>query len=122
MAGLTLPQFVEMVCRTCDQSDLVSSYDVRVMDNAVAKIRVFLTAAAFIDVYYNPANDNCSFALVQNSQRIYGVDNAFVGWHIHPFESPDDHHLCGPVPFGEFLKAVEQKLRNNSPATMNPDG
>ncbi len=96
MAGLTLPQFVEMVCRICDQSNLVISYDVRVMDNAVAKTRVFLAVEAFIDAYYNPASDGCSYALVQSGRRVYGADNAFVGWHIHPFESPDDHHVCGP--------------------------
>ena len=119
MADLTLSQFIETVRLVCDQSNLVVSYDVRVLDNAVVKIRVFLTDAAFIGLYFNPANDNCSYALVRNSQRIYGADNAFVGWHVHPFESPDDHRLCEPVPFGEFLGRVERwmRQRDHSPTT-----
>ena len=107
MASLTLSQFVDVLRDACDQSDLVTSYDIRVLDNAVLKTRVFLTVEAFIDVYYNPTNGNCSFTLVQDSKRIYGADNAFIGWHIHPFEDPDKHRLCGEINFAEFLKTIE---------------
>lgn len=110
MADLTLPQFIETLRRACDRSELVVSYAIRVLDNAVLKIRVFLTIEAFIDVYYNPANTNCSYTLVQDGQRIYGADNAFVGWHIHPFEDPDEHRLCEEMVFHEFLKTVEQRV------------
>lgn len=108
MAGLTLSQFIERLRRICDQSALVVSYDVRVLDNAVTKTRVFLTIDASIDVYYNPVNSTCSYTLIQDNQRIFGADNAFVGWHIHPFENPDEHRLCEEVRFEEFLNAIEQ--------------
>ena len=110
MADLTLHQFIETLRGECDRSDLVVSYDIRVLDNAVLKIRIFLTIAAFIDVNYNPTNGNCSYTLVQDEQRIYGADNAFVGWHIHPFEDPDEHRLCKEVFFHDFLKTVEQRV------------
>lgn len=116
MADLTLAGFIETVRSACDQSDLVVSYDVRILDNAILKIRVFLTIEAFIDVYFNPVNRNCSYALVHGNRRIYGADNAFVGWHLHPFESPDEHRLCEQVPFGEFLTAVEQWIRQRQSA------
>lgn len=109
MAALTLSQFVDDVRRICDQSELVVTYDIRLLDNAVAKIRVYLVGEAFIDVYYNPANGTCSYTLVQDDRRIFGADNAFVGWHIHPFENPDEHRLCPEVRFGEFLGAVEDR-------------
>jgi hypothetical protein len=58
-------------------------------------------------VYYNPANGAISYTLVQAGQRIYGADNAFIGWHIHPFENPLEHRSCKELPFHEFLEAVE---------------
>ena len=111
MADLTLAQFIEAARQACDQSDLVVSYDVRVLDNVIVKIRVFLSMDAFVDVYFNPANGNCSYTLVQGNRRIYGADNAFVGWHLHPFESPKDHRLCAEISFGEFLRTVEHWAR-----------
>ena len=109
MADLTLAQFVDGVRQSCDQSDLVITYDVRLLDNAVAKIRVHLVGDAFIDVYFNPSNGTCSYTLVQDNRRIFGADNAFIGWHTHPFENPDEHHLCEEVSFEEFLSAVEAR-------------
>ena len=108
MANLTLAQFTDSLREICDRSDLVISYDIRILDNAVLKTRIFLNIEAFIDVYYNPANGNCSYTLVQNNQRIYGADNAFIGWHIHPFEDPSEHRLCDEIFFSEFIKNVEE--------------
>jgi len=45
--------------------------------------------------------------LVEGDRRIYGVDNAKVGWHRHPLDDPDQHVPCAPVRFEEFLADVE---------------
>ena len=105
---MTLSHFIETLRGACDRSNLVISYDIRVLDNAVLKTRITLAIDAFIDVYYNPVNGTCSYTLIEGGPRIYGADNAFIGWHIHPFENPDEHRLCEEVPFDEFLKTVEQ--------------
>lgn len=105
---MTLSHFIERLRGTCDRSNLVVSYDIRVLDNAVLKARITLTIDPFIDVYYNPANGTCSYTLIQGGQRIFGADNAFIGWHIHPFENQDEHRLREAVTFHEFLKTVEQ--------------
>jgi len=86
----------------------VTGYDVRIQDNATVKIRIFLSAPAFIDTYFNPANGNCTFALIQEGQRIYGADNAFVGWHVHPFDDPEHHLPSNEVTFAEFLRTIEK--------------
>lgn len=117
MADLTLVQFTQTVRRACDESDLVVSYNVRILDNTILKVRAFLALEAFIDVYFNPVNSNCSFALVRGDQRIYGADNAFIGWHLHPFEEPESHQPCGEVSFGEFLEMVEEWARGRRDAT-----
>jgi len=30
-----------------------------------------------------------------------------MGWHYHPFTDPDQHIVCAPVTFAEFLREVE---------------
>jgi len=108
MAGLRLSEFVETVRLACDRSDLVTGYNVRILDNVTVKIRVLLRVKAFIDVYFNPENGNCSFALIKGGKRIYGADNAFIGWHLHPFGSPDQHVPCPELSFDDFLLTVEE--------------
>ena len=108
MADLRLSEFVETVRLACDRSDLVTGYNVRILDNVTVKIRVPLRVKAFIDVYFNPENGNCSFALIKGGKRIYGADNAFVGWHLHPFAAPDQHLSCLELSFGDFLHTVEE--------------
>jgi hypothetical protein len=104
---MTLAEFIEKLQEACNRSGLVASYDLRVLDNTVLKARITLASEAFIDVYYNPTNGAISYTLVQAGQRIYGADNAFIGWHIHPFENPLEHRSCKELPFHEFLEAVE---------------
>jgi hypothetical protein len=86
---------------------LVLTYDVRILDDTVVKIRVELTYGAFIDVFYNTDSGKCSYALVEEGVRVYGADNAFIGWHIHPFHDPQDHIRSPEVSFAQFLAAVE---------------
>jgi hypothetical protein len=61
----------------------------------------------FIDVFYNAVTDKTSIALIKAGQRVYGVDNAKMGWHKHPFDVPERHISCLPVTFAEFLTDVE---------------
>ena len=111
MADLTPHEFARAVQRACDQSDAVASYNVQILDETVIKIRVILTSGTFINVFYNAATRKCSYALIENDKRVYGVDNAFIGWHIHPFSDPTQHIESSEVSFEEFLKTVEELSR-----------
>ena len=114
MADLRLHEFIDTIRQTCDRSDAVVSYDIRVQDNATVKIRVLLVADAFVDIYYNPETNRCSFTLIFTDQRIYGADNAFIGWHIHPLEDPDQHIRAQEVLFADFLAVVEEWIRRTA--------
>ena len=35
--------------------------------------------------------------------------NAFIGWHIHPFDNPEQHVSSPKISFGEFLDAIEER-------------
>ena len=110
MAGLTAFEFARAVQDTCHHSKLVVSYEVQLLDDIVVKMRIALTAAAFIDLFYNADTGKCAYALIENNRRIFGADNAFIGWHIHPFDDPEQHIPCEEMSFPEFLHRVEDRL------------
>jgi hypothetical protein len=103
MAYLNAFEFARIIQDNCAQSDLVVSYDVWILDDTVVKMRIILTIRAFIDVFYNVDSGKCSYALIEEGARVFGADNAFVGWHIHPFDNPGEHLLSPEVSFAEFL-------------------
>jgi hypothetical protein len=107
MAHLSPFEFARGVQEACDRSELVVTYHVQILDDTVVKVRVLLINEAFIDVFYNADTDKCSFALVERGERIFGADNAFIGWHIHPFDDPSEHIPSSGMTFDDFLKAVE---------------
>lgn len=108
MAHLNAFEFIRAIQDDCDQSDIVISYDIRLLDDTVVKMRVALTSDAFIDVFYNSDSGKCSYALIEKGIRIFDADNAFIGWHIHPFDNPSQHVSSSKVSFEEFLNNVEE--------------
>lgn len=60
MARLSAIEFARSLQDVCNQSDLVTTYDVKILDDAVVKIRVVLIYDAFVDVFYNDDTGSCS--------------------------------------------------------------
>ncbi len=109
MAALTTTQLLHEMRQVCRRSPLVRQIEERIVDIDVLHVRVHLAPTeTFINVFHNLATDKSAFALVQVGRRIYGADNAKVGWHCHPFADPDQHITCPPMSFAEFLQAVEE--------------
>ena len=112
MADVTTIESLRKLVTACGLSPLVESYVVRDMDEDTLSARVYLQSEAFggeafISAFYNIATDKVALALVAGGRRLYGKDNAKVGWHVHPFEGPEEHCPCQAVDFGEFLDEVE---------------
>ncbi len=108
VAAMTTRQLLYKLQQACNRSPLVSRIEERVVDVDILSVRVHLTVTnTFINVFYNVTTDKVAFALVKEEGRLYGVDNAKVGWHRHPFHDPDQHVPCPPVHFEEFLADVE---------------
>jgi hypothetical protein len=106
MACLSAIEFARSLQDICNQSDIVTTYDVNILDDTVVKIRIVLIYEAFVDAFYNANTGSCSYALIEEDARIFGVDNAFIGWHIHPFDDPSQHMSSSEVSFAEFLEIV----------------
>jgi hypothetical protein len=105
---MTTRQLLYKLQQACNRSPLVSRIEERMVDVDILSVRVHLTVTnTFINVFYNLTTNKAAFALVEGRDRLYGVDNAKVGWHRHPFDDPDQHAPCAPIHFEEFLADVE---------------
>ncbi len=108
MATITTNQLLYELRQICHKSRLVNYLEERLIDADVLSIRVHLNVAnSFISVFYNVTTEKTAFALVEHDQRIYGADNAKIGWHKHPFGHPRTHLPCEPITFANFLVDVE---------------
>ena len=110
---MTTIELLQRLVIACQECDLVESYTVQEMDEDILSIRVFLSGDSFISVFYNIATAKVAFALIKE-KRIYGKDNAKMGWHVHPFDDPEGHYPCEPVDFESFLKEVEEHFFDRS--------
>jgi len=108
MAPVTTSQLLYELRRACYRSSLVSYVEEQTIDSDVLKTRVHLTPPhTFISAFYNVTTNKVAFALIEKGKRTYGVDNAKISWHKHPFDNPDQHLPCPPMQFDEFLDNVE---------------
>ncbi|MGQ9556233.1 MAG: hypothetical protein ACUVWR_19195 [Anaerolineae bacterium] len=96
------------IVAACEQSAIVAGYSLRTLDLDILSLRVHLVDESFIEVFYNLASAKTAFALIRNGLRIYGKDNAKMGWHEHPLANPGAHRLCEPLSFAAFLHEVEK--------------
>jgi len=71
------------------------------------KIRISFREKLFMDIYYNSVNNRTDYALIKDKKRIFGCDN--VGeWHIHPFESPEEHRKCDEPTVEEIFERIKK--------------
>ncbi|MEZ4834530.1 MAG: hypothetical protein R2873_21490, partial [Caldilineaceae bacterium] len=85
---MTPHELLGRVIDICQETTFVSAYSVRTIDLDILSLRVHLIDESFVDVFYNTATAKTAFALISNGQRIYGKDNAKIGWHVHPADDP----------------------------------
>jgi hypothetical protein len=85
-------------------------------DDAI-KVRLEIGADLFVQVFLSEATGRVSFALIQGSDRIYGLDCEQGVWHCHPYGTAETHEpVSGDVsvlPLAQFLAEVEEILVEN---------
>jgi len=96
-------ELLDQIVEVCSNSPAVAAYTLRTLDADILGLRVHLADDSFIEVFFNTATERVSFALISGNQRIYGKDNAKIGWHEHPAGTQQLHRPCAPVSFEEFL-------------------
>ena len=71
------------------------------------KLRVDVTAARFVAVFFNVGNGRIDLSVIDHGRRIFGYDN-LGDWHEHPLGRPDDHRQCAPRTLGAFFQKVAE--------------
>lgn len=112
-------ELLNQIVERCAHSPLVTAYTVRTVDLDILSLRIHLVDESFIDVFHNDATNKSAFALIENGQRLYGKDNAKIGWHVHPLGTPLDHLPCNPVTFAEFFAEVEALRFSSATGAVN---
>ena len=112
MDALTTDQLLREIQILCAQHAFVKHIEQRLIDVDILDVRLQISPNSFISVFYNLKTDKTAFALIQNGQRSYGIDNAKMGWHEHPFGAPERHEPCEPTALGEFLTQVARHLKS----------
>lgn len=107
MDAITTEQLLREIQTVSAISRAVQRIEQRLIDIDILDLRVHLVSGLFISVFYNLASHKTSFALIQDQKRIFGADNAKIGWHLHPFSDPSRHDTCEPITFSEFLARAE---------------
>ncbi len=111
---MTTDDLLRHLVNACQASSIVKSYAVEEIDDDIMSIRVFLNDNSFVSVFNNLATGKVAFAWIQEGRRLYGKDNAKMGWHAHPFENPSEHRHCEPIDFMTFLREIEDYLRQET--------
>lgn len=77
-------------------------------------VRLEITSTLFVHAYLGELSGSLYFALIENGQRIFGIDRDSGNWHAHPYESPHKHVIMSeglePKPLLRFLSRVEDLL------------
>jgi hypothetical protein len=108
MAAVTTGQLLLALQQACHRSPLIDYVTIQAIDADTLSARIpLIVGGAFINVFYNVTTDKTAFALIEGQQRVFGVDNAKMGWHVHPFGDPARHVACAPMSFETFLAKVE---------------
>ncbi|MEW5718870.1 MAG: hypothetical protein AB1817_09610 [Chloroflexota bacterium] len=108
---MTTAELMRRLIDACQSCALVASYAIDAIDEDTLSVRVFLLDESFINAFYNLATDKTAFAWIHGDRRVYGKDNAKMGWHAHPFENPEAHEPCQSIDFASFLREVEEHYR-----------
>lgn len=80
------------------------------LEGRVARARLRLRRHAFVDLYYNAETGSISFAYIERGKRRFGANNMKIGWHIHPFDDPEEHWASPPLTVREFLELLTREL------------
>lgn len=77
-------------------------------------LRLYVRQDVFVQAFLGEITGSFYFALIEGSQRIFGVDQESGEWHTHPFEAPHEHQPfpegLDPKPLLKFLARVERLL------------
>jgi len=97
-----------------DKVWFVQSLEVVKRTDFTISLRFHIRSGLFVQVFLGQLSGSLYFALIEEGQRILGIDREIDEWHIHPYDAPHQHKPFPeglyPKPLLRFLTRVEALL------------
>jgi len=82
--------------------------------DSTLSLRLHIRPALFVQAFLGESSGSVYFALIEGGQRVLGIDREGGEWHLHRYDTPDDHEPLPeglePRPLLRFLARVEDLL------------
>ena len=92
--------------------EFVEDIEINQKDTTI-RIKVFLKNQIRLNIFYNKHLKVQSFALIENNNRIWGLDNdKRLGWHEHTIANPDFHKKVKNHTIKEIIEKCNKILLN----------
>ena len=89
-------------------------------EGPIVEGRAFLEdrAGLFLRFYYNSQTGTLAFALIEDEQRIWGIDfDNRRGWHLHPLSDPTEHKTIPSMSVRDIIVSLGTALTNHRQST-----
>ena len=70
------------------------------------KMRIVLSSDLFIDIFYGKSKERIAFALIKETERVFGIDN-LNGWHRHPSGGVKQHEIIEEPTLEEIFSEIK---------------
>ncbi len=80
-------------------------------EGPVASGYAYVREDLFLRFYFNESTGTIAFALIENQQRIWGIDyDNRRAWHLHPADNPAEHVKIEPLSVSEVVVRLQNVL------------
>ncbi len=81
------------------------------IEGPIADGQAYVQEGLFLRFYFNEVTGTVAFALIEENQRIWGVDSDNRrGWHVHPADNPAAHIQVNPMSVSEIIACLQDVL------------
>jgi hypothetical protein len=80
-------------------------------EGPIVKGYAYVRGDLFVRCFFNQPTQTIAFALIEEGQRIWGIDRDNQrGWHLHPIDNPKDHIVIDPLSVSEIVARLRDVL------------
>ena len=102
--------FVSQLLRVLADAELFERVDLST-EGPIAKGYAYVRTDLFVRFFLNQHTQTIAFALIEEGQRIWGIDrDNRRGWHLHPIDNPKDHIVIDPLSVSEIVARLRDVL------------
>jgi hypothetical protein len=102
--------FVDEIIEVSKEFFWIKRTEIKYVQLTRTNLRLWVNNS-FIDVFFNSSTGRTSYAFVHEGKRIFGMNNAKIGWHLHPYGDYEKHEPIKTMSIREFLITLENELR-----------